>query len=145
TPLQSPDTLLRWLDLPCKYGLPVGHRRPAFQRFVVSGLPVRKIRRHADEWVKKIARASSMASGESKLFSYPTVEDPCILVRQNNGDLVAYSEVCTHLSCAVVHNEKKTCSFAPAIRVISLGKASILTRKRFGLGPDYSGPRPDWN
>src|SRR5499427_449817 len=48
----------------------------------------------------KIALASSIPVGGSKLFSYPTEDDPCIVIRQGNGDLVAYSQVCTHLSCA---------------------------------------------
>jgi len=61
----------------------------------------------------KVALASSIPVGGSKLFSYPTAEDPCILVRQNNGDLVAYSQVCTHLSCAVVHDEKENALFCP--------------------------------
>jgi len=61
----------------------------------------------------RIALASSIPVGGSKLFSYPTAEDPCILVRQNNGDLVAYSQVCTHLSCAVIHNEKDNALFCP--------------------------------
>ena len=30
-------------------------------------------------------------------------DDPCILVRDISGRLDAYSQVCTHLSCAVVH------------------------------------------
>jgi len=75
-----------------------------------------------------------MASGESKLFSYPTVEDPCILVRQNNGDLVADSQVCTHLSCAVVRNEKENVLFCPCHHsYFNLRKASILREKGLAL------------
>ena len=85
-----------------------------------------------------------MASGESKLLSYPTVEDPCILVRQNNGDLVAYSQVCTHLSCAVVHNVKRKRALLPLpSQLFQLAEGIHPERKRFGPGPDYSGPRPD--
>jgi len=50
-----------------------------------------------------IARASAVPSGGSVLFRYPTADDPCILVRSRDGALHAYSQVCTHLSCAVVH------------------------------------------
>jgi Rieske Fe-S protein len=39
--------------------------------------------------------------GEVKLFSYPTPEDPCILIRTAPDTVVAYSQKCTHLSCAV--------------------------------------------
>ena len=38
------------------------------------------------------------------LFRYPTDRDPCIAVRSSDGKLYAYSQVCTHLSCAVVFN-----------------------------------------
>jgi Rieske Fe-S protein len=61
----------------------------------------------------RVALASSIPVGGSKLFYYPTEEDPCIIVRQANGDLVAYSQVCTHLSCAVIHNEKENALFCP--------------------------------
>ena len=37
------------------------------------------------------------------LFRYPTDDDPCILVRDAAGRIDAFSQVCTHLSCAVVH------------------------------------------
>lgn len=51
----------------------------------------------------RIASASALGAGESLLFRYPTERDPCILVRTNDGRLAAYSQVCTHLSCAVVY------------------------------------------
>jgi len=36
------------------------------------------------------------------MFTYPTAHDPCLLIRTRSGELVAYSQKCTHLSCAVV-------------------------------------------
>jgi nitrite reductase/ring-hydroxylating ferredoxin subunit len=60
-----------------------------------------------------ISLASSLPAGGSALFSYPTAQDPCILVRLRNGDLAAYSQVCTHLSCAVVHKEQENTLFCP--------------------------------
>jgi nitrite reductase/ring-hydroxylating ferredoxin subunit len=51
----------------------------------------------------RIARAGDLAPGASLLFRYPTAEDPCILVRDPAGHFEAFSQVCTHLSCAVVH------------------------------------------
>jgi arsenite oxidase small subunit len=50
-----------------------------------------------------IARADEVLPGTSRLFRYPTDDDPCILVRDRDGRIDAYSQVCTHLSCAVVH------------------------------------------
>ena len=53
--------------------------------------------------IRRIAAAGDVPAGGSLLFRYPTEEDPCILVRDLSGRLDAYSQICTHLSCAVVH------------------------------------------
>ena len=53
------------------------------------------------------------APGQSLLFRYPTDEDPCILIRTNEGALVAFSQVCTHLSCAVVYRASDGRLFCP--------------------------------
>ncbi len=52
---------------------------------------------------KRIARAAEIPANGSLLFRYPTEADPCILVRAADGTLQAYSQVCTHLSCAVTY------------------------------------------
>src|SRR5215510_11909283 len=41
-----------------------------------------------------------------KLFSYPTPLDNCIMVRTDEDEYVAYSQKCTHLSCAVYYSAK---------------------------------------
>lgn len=46
--------------------------------------------------------ASSLAKGKMTTFSYPGDDDPVIAMRLNDGALVAFSSVCTHLSCAVL-------------------------------------------
>jgi Rieske Fe-S protein len=51
-----------------------------------------------------IAIASELTTGSVKLFQYPTVNDPCILVKTPDQKLVAYSQKCTHLSCAVYYS-----------------------------------------
>jgi len=53
--------------------------------------------------VRRIAAVDDIAPGGSMLFRYPTDEDPCILVRDSSGRFDAFSQVCTHLSCAIVH------------------------------------------
>lgn len=53
--------------------------------------------------VRQIAMVDDVPPGGSLLFRYPTAEDPCILVRDSLGRFDAFSQVCTHLSCAVVH------------------------------------------
>jgi Rieske Fe-S protein len=50
---------------------------------------------------QSLGSLANIGVGEVKLFSYPTADDPCILIRTAADDLVAYSQKCTHLSCAV--------------------------------------------
>jgi Rieske Fe-S protein len=59
-------------------------------------------RRDGDAAEVLVARA--MAPGGSVRFDYPTDEDPAIAMRLADGALVAYSSVCTHLSCTVLWN-----------------------------------------
>ena len=47
-----------------------------------------------------VAKVADIPVGGVKLFTYPTAQDPCILIRKETG-FVAYSQKCTHLSCAV--------------------------------------------
>jgi Rieske Fe-S protein len=56
---------------------------------------------------KMVGMASALDQQRSLLFRYPTEKDPCIAVRTADGKLVAYSQVCTHLSCAVVYSKKE--------------------------------------
>lgn len=55
---------------------------------------------------KLVGSVAMLDQQRSILFRYPTEKDPCIAVRTPEGKLVAYSQVCTHLSCAVVYNKK---------------------------------------
>jgi nitrite reductase/ring-hydroxylating ferredoxin subunit len=50
----------------------------------------------------KIAALSALPVGGVLSFSYPTERDRCLLVRVGEGEVVAFSQSCTHLSCAVV-------------------------------------------
>ena len=52
---------------------------------------------------RTVAAVEEIAVGGVKLFSYPAAEDPCILVRTGIDSYVAYSQKCTHLSCAVYY------------------------------------------
>lgn len=72
------------------------------------------LRPERKEWPRlRIPYAGSLPPGSSLLFRYPTEEDPCILVRLMSGQWVAYSQICTHLSCAVVHRKKEQDLFCP--------------------------------
>jgi Rieske Fe-S protein len=50
----------------------------------------------------RIGSLSGLAPGSVAMFAYPTEHDPCLLIRMRDGKLLAYSQKCTHLSCAVV-------------------------------------------
>ena len=56
---------------------------------------------------KNICRAGDVPVGGVWLFRYPTEKDPCILIRPDEQTYVAYSQKCTHLSCAVYYARKK--------------------------------------
>jgi len=50
---------------------------------------------------RAIARAGDLPVGGVKLFRFPEAHDPCLLLRTAQDTYVAYSQKCTHLSCAV--------------------------------------------
>ena len=50
---------------------------------------------------QKIAVIGDIPVGGVKLFRYPTPKEQCLLIRMGEGDFVAFSQKCTHLSCAV--------------------------------------------
>lgn len=41
--------------------------------------------------------------GETYLFDYPSADDPAILARLGDRDVVAFSQKCTHLGCVVYY------------------------------------------
>ncbi|MCC6686326.1 MAG: Rieske 2Fe-2S domain-containing protein [Fimbriimonadaceae bacterium] len=59
-----------------------------------------------------IAKVNDLAPGKALAFSYPRPSDLCILVQKPDGEFVAYSRRCTHLSCPVdyqVENNRLYC------------------------------------
>ncbi len=63
------------------------------------------LRRERTYTPQRVAMAGEIPVGGVKLFSYPTADDPCILVRTAQDRYVAYSQKCTHLSCAVYYSK----------------------------------------
>lgn len=55
---------------------------------------------------KPIVRVADLPIGAAAVFSYPNEHDTCILVRAGEQDFLAYSNKCTHLSCAVIPDMK---------------------------------------
>ena len=55
----------------------------------------------------RIATLGELASNQSKVFNYPDSFAQGILINLPGKGLVAYSDVCTHLSCAVLYEPDK--------------------------------------
>jgi len=52
--------------------------------------------------IQRITSLDQLGIGGALVFNYPGAHDPCVLVRLTPFDFVAYSQKCTHLSCAVI-------------------------------------------
>src|SRR5262245_52729067 len=59
-------------------------------------------RRWGEPEIMRLASSDEVPAGATLMFTYPTVSDPCMLVRLAGGKFVAYSQKCTHLSCAIL-------------------------------------------
>lgn len=60
-----------------------------------------------------IVAASELARGEAHYFCYPEPDDQAMLIHLRHGGFVAYSQRCTHLSCAVVHQPELARLYCP--------------------------------
>lgn len=63
--------------------------------------------------VKAIGRESAITSGQTLAFTYPDASSPCVALKMGspvpggvgpNGDIVAYSTLCTHMGCPVSYD-----------------------------------------
>jgi len=70
-------------------------------------------RRAASFPARVVAHAGDMAVGGVTIFHYPGPQDDCILVRTGADAYVAYSQKCTHLSCAVLYSRESGCLECP--------------------------------
>lgn len=70
-------------------------------------------RRHGDAHAAEPAMvADDIAPGEAVAFDYPE-GDPAIAVRLDDGTLVGYSSVCTHLACGIIWRAEQGDLFCP--------------------------------
>lgn len=65
---------------------------------------------------KLLGPAKDLEENGHMLFRYPTADSPCIAIRTPEGKFVAYSQVCTHLSCAVVYEKAENQIVCPCHR-----------------------------
>jgi Rieske Fe-S protein len=70
-------------------------------------------RRQAAPGDRRIAGIDQLAVGGTLVFHYPGEHDPCVLVRLDERDFVAYSQKCTHLSCAVIPRPDRSDIYCP--------------------------------
>lgn len=63
--------------------------------------------------IRKVASLSALPVGGAISFKYPEEHDDCILVRPDEKTLLAYSQKCTHLACAVVPQFEQNCFHCP--------------------------------
>ncbi len=72
-----------------------------FGQFWIAGQNWLRRRRGQPE-IRRIASLDDLPVGGTLVFRYPAEHDPCVLVRLSETELVAYSQKCTHLACAVI-------------------------------------------
>jgi Rieske Fe-S protein len=77
--------------------------------------------------VQTVAHVDEIPVGGVKLFAYPNAEDRCILVRTGAQEYVAYSQKCTHLSCAVYYSREQNRLECPCHQgFFSIADGSVL-------------------
>lgn len=59
-------------------------------------------KRRGQPVIRAIAKIEEIPVGGFLTFQYPEEHDGCVLIRPSERTFVAYSQSCTHLSCAVV-------------------------------------------
>ena len=70
-------------------------------QFWIAGQNWLRKRQGLDE-MRRIASTANLAVGATLVFDYPAQHDSCVLIRLSESEFVAYSQKCTHLSCAVI-------------------------------------------
>src|SRR2546421_2517793 len=77
----------------------------------------------------EVADISEIPVRGVKLFTYPTAQDHCIMIRTSEEEYVGYSQKCTHLSCAVYYSAKNDCLECPCHQgFFSVKDGSVLQR-----------------
>jgi Rieske Fe-S protein len=63
--------------------------------------------------IQRIVPVDDIAVGAAIGFTYPDEHEPCLLVRLTASEFVAFSQTCTHLSCAVVPRPQEGSFYCP--------------------------------
>ena len=70
-------------------------------------------RRRGEPLMQRIAGVDDVPVGGAVSFNYPETHDTCLLLRNDQNSFIAFSQKCTHLSCAVVPQPDKGRLFCP--------------------------------
>lgn len=62
---------------------------------------------------RAIARAADVPVGAAHYFRYPGASDQAVLLHLPDGSYAAYSQKCTHLSCAVFYQAERGRLYCP--------------------------------
>jgi arsenite oxidase small subunit len=65
---------------------------------------------------RKIENAETLLPGSSLYFSFPTRNDPAVLLRSSEGEYRAYSRRCSHAGCSVDFDAPTRCLKCPCHR-----------------------------
>lgn len=71
------------------------------------------VRRPTPTPIVRVAQASQIPEGHALYFTYPGPEDQAMLLHLPGGQFVAYSQKCTHLSCAVFYQPGQERLYCP--------------------------------
>lgn len=56
----------------------------------------------------ELGAAEDLSPGEWRVFAYPDPKTPAILIRRENGELIAFQQKCTHLACPVAYERSSS-------------------------------------
>jgi Rieske Fe-S protein len=71
------------------------------------------LRRPRETKEQPIARVNDVPEGQALYFAYPEPDDQALLLRLPGDQFVAYSQRCTHLSCAVYYQAERGRLYCP--------------------------------
>jgi nitrite reductase/ring-hydroxylating ferredoxin subunit len=69
--------------------------------------------RRTSAHVQPIIRADALPEGQAHYFAYPDPDSQAMLLHLPGGRFVAYSQRCTHLSCAVYYQPQRDRLYCP--------------------------------
>lgn len=70
-------------------------------------------KRSGEALIQRIASIDDLAVNGAVVFTYPDEHEACLLVRLTASEFVAFSQKCTHLSCAVIPRPSEGCFYCP--------------------------------